>query len=306
MAEEASAEESLFAEPASNLSGNSRFLRTSRTRLTNTKLTTSPYDGARAYQEYGFIDPNFRPLDPADPLEHDGRSLVAAHTQPSQKSLTPREPHDLMLKISAAAMRAALGDESAVHGKENVKPMMDGDAPQSTGPAVGGESRETTTRTPKVRLILPAADKLALGKSDPNEQTKSEAGSIEQVFCPRESREGIIDMMEAHLCAHPLIDGYAHPSAASIRKWAVRQMYLFCHTHDLREAWAYLWENWYCSGRWELWARAANDRKIPVLKTTMMLESHWRRIKHDFLNRSLTAENTHSSETEPPREGEEE
>ena len=78
--------------------------------------------------------------------------------------------------------------------------------------------------------------------------------------------------MEQHLCAHPLIPGYAHPSPAGIREWAVKQMYNFCVASDLRELWAYLWGNWYRSSRWELWARSVYP-EIPVLKTTMILES---------------------------------
>ncbi|KAJ7815602.1 hypothetical protein B0H13DRAFT_2380962 [Mycena leptocephala] len=54
-------------------------------------------------------------------------------------------------------------------------------------------------------------------------------------------------------------------------------------THGLREVWAYLWENWYWSSHWELWVSSAH-LMIPVLKTTMMLESHWQQIKHDFLH----------------------
>ncbi|KAJ6542145.1 hypothetical protein DFH09DRAFT_848348, partial [Mycena vulgaris] len=49
------------------------------------------------------------------------------------------------------------------------------------------------------------------------------------------------------------------------------------------EAWTYLWENWYRPGRWELWARSQHP-EIPRLKPTMMVESHWRCIKHDFLH----------------------
>ncbi|KAJ7222179.1 hypothetical protein GGX14DRAFT_352938 [Mycena pura] len=83
---------------------------------------------------------------------------------------------------------------------------------------------------------------------------------------------------------------YPIPSDASVStrervqmRWAVAGMYKFCVEHDLREVWAYLWENWYRSSRWELWARSMHP-EIPVLKTTMILESHWRRIKHDFLH----------------------
>ncbi|KAJ6580083.1 hypothetical protein DFH09DRAFT_1246058 [Mycena vulgaris] len=53
--------------------------------------------------------------------------------------------------------------------------------------------------------------------------------------------------------------------------------------NELPEAWAYLWENWYRPGRWQLWAHAEHA-EIPRLKTTMMVESHWRRIKRDFLH----------------------
>ncbi|KAJ7241677.1 hypothetical protein B0H12DRAFT_974403, partial [Mycena haematopus] len=102
-------------------------------------------------------------------------------------------------------------------------------------------------------------------------------------FCPTTYRDHILGMMEKHYCAHPLLPGYAPPSANGIRRWAVLQIYRFCVEHGLREVWAYLWENWYRRGRWELWARSAHP-EIPVLKTTMMLESHWRRIKHDFLH----------------------
>jgi hypothetical protein len=61
-------------------------------------------------------------------------------------------------------------------------------------------------------------------------------------------------MMEKHYCAHPLIPGYAHPSPEGIKKWAIQQMYNFCVKHDLCEVWAYLWENWYRKGQWELHA----------------------------------------------------
>ncbi|KAJ6449111.1 hypothetical protein C8R45DRAFT_849909, partial [Mycena sanguinolenta] len=62
-----------------------------------------------------------------------------------------------------------------------------------------------------------------------------------------------------------------------------KQMYTYCFKNDLPEAWAYLWENWYRRGRWELWAWSEHP-EIPRLKTTMMVESHWHRIKRDFLH----------------------
>jgi len=93
-----------------------------------------------------------------------------------------------------------------------------------------------------------------------------------QTFCPLELHANIVDMMEWHFCTHPLIPGYSAPSPDGIKEWAVKQMYEFCFKHDLHEAWAYLWENWYHWGRWELWAWCA-DTRIPQLKTTMMVEA---------------------------------
>ena len=43
--------------------------------------------------------------------------------------------------------------------------------------------------------------------------------------------------------------------------------------------------NWYSSEQWKLWARSHNPEEIPVLKTTIIVESHWRKIKHDYFHR---------------------
>jgi hypothetical protein len=91
-------------------------------------------------------------------------------------------------------------------------------------------------------------------------------------FCPPLYRDPIINMMERHYCAHPSIPGFCPADVKLIKKWVVQHMYNFCVKHELPEVWVYLWENWYRAGRWELWARCAH-KLIPVLKTTMILES---------------------------------
>ena len=60
-----------------------------------------------------------------------------------------------------------------------------------------------------------------------------------RIFCPEEHRETIVNMIEAHLCAH-LIPGYSHPSAEGIKEWSVKQMYQFCFQTKMPETWAYL------------------------------------------------------------------
>jgi SWIM zinc finger len=56
-------------------------------------------------------------------------------------------------------------------------------------------------------------------------------------------------------------------------------MYEFCLQNDLSQVWAYLWNQWYTPDQWVLWARSANEA-IPWLKTTMVVESLWKNIKH--------------------------
>ena len=123
-------------------------------------------------------------------------------------------------------------------------------------------------RSEKITIELPPRPAIERGDKVKEEKFNNE----KRTFCPDQFREAIVNMMEEHLCAHPLIPGYSHPSCAGIREWAVKQIYQFCAKNDLREVWAYLWENWYRAGQWELWARLCYH-EIPVLKTTMILES---------------------------------
>jgi hypothetical protein len=102
-----------------------------------------------------------------------------------------------------------------------------------------------------------------------------------RTFFPPLYREAIINMMERHYCAHPSIPGSSPPDPKLIKRWAVQRMYNFCVKHEWPEVWVYLWENWYRTGRWELWARSAH-KLIPVLKTTMILESQYVKIYYYY------------------------
>ncbi|KAL0945140.1 hypothetical protein HGRIS_004293 [Hohenbuehelia grisea] len=217
-----------------------------RSRLGNTKLSTTPYAPARAHAEFPFIDPEFRPTGAEDPQESEGDRLV--DPEPVQPiTVKPARPHALLLRVPANVVQAALN-----HGKGATEDM--GMAKMKRKP----EGMAATK--PKVCLLMPMG-------CEPEGST-STAAALPRVFCGPELRAQIIDMMEAHLCAHPLIPGYAHPSPCAIREWAVWMIYEYCVGNDLREVWAYLWENWYRRGRWELWARAPYA-EIPILKTLM-------------------------------------
>ena len=82
-------------------------------------------------------------------------------------------------------------------------------------------------------------------------------------------------MIERHFCVHPLLPRYSTPTPEGIKTWAVKQMYGFCVLYELPNLWAYLWENWYWRGQWELWARSGNPKEVSHLKTTMLVEGQW-------------------------------
>ncbi|KAF8238100.1 hypothetical protein L208DRAFT_1243897 [Tricholoma matsutake] len=152
---------------------------------------------------------------------------------------------------------------------------------------MGGGSKNVPVinHTPRLTITVPPPNTngKTLSESGDEQSDDDNDKHNQRTFCPLELHANIINMMERHFCAHPLIPGYLAPSPDGIKEWAVKQIYEFCFKHDLHKAWAYLWENWYHQGRWELWARCA-DTRIPRLKTTMMVEAHWRHIKKDFLH----------------------
>ncbi|KAI6004988.1 hypothetical protein EDC04DRAFT_2908091 [Pisolithus marmoratus] len=200
----------------------------------------------RASHEFTFIDVNFRPPGTPDPTEFEGGVLLEADKVPYDDNIVP----SLSIRIPGLSQITAVPPSKSA-------PIRD------------------ATGTNKPLMI-----KIKLPTGHPDDKS---VPAQSQVFCPTHLCDVIVQMVEQHFCAHPLIPGYCYPSPAGIRQWAVKQMYKFCEENDLPELWAYMWENWYRRGRWELWARAAAPDEIPRLKTTMVMESHWRHVKVDYL-----------------------
>lgn len=100
-------------------------------------------------------------------------------------------------------------------------------------------------------------------------------------------RDTVLEIFSRHYNAHPLIPDHngTYRSPENIYKECITEIYSWCRARNYFRLWAYLYINWYKPGQWELWARSANGREIPILKTTMIVESHWRKIKHDYLHR---------------------
>ena len=102
-----------------------------------------------------------------------------------------------------------------------------------------------------------------------------------------ELRDTVLQMICKHFNAHPLIPDElgCYRTADLIHRESATQAYRWCRSHNYYRLWAYLWKNWYCFPQWKLWARSCNESEIPRLKTTMIVESHWRKLKHDYLHR---------------------
>ncbi|KIM76280.1 hypothetical protein PILCRDRAFT_77964 [Piloderma croceum F 1598] len=113
--------------------------------------------------------------------------------------------------------------------------------PQSTATAL--------SKGVKLTIKLPPSKENRKPETTKSDTTACEVDTDSKcTFCPVEHRQPIIKMLENCYCAYPLIPGYSSLTLEGIREWAVKQMYNYCVDHDLREVWAYLWENWYRPG----------------------------------------------------------
>jgi hypothetical protein len=244
-----------------------------RERLAKSKLSTSPYTPKKAHAEFNFINISWRPPGQPDKEEHEGGMRDDwkpnhAPAQPNPNAIHIRLPPPTQ---SAQPPTSTPSNPSNLLSSCPVSPdTVTGDVSNRVQMGPAAISALGTT----IKLLPPRPPAAARPKETDLEVSESEAEdrNTRRTFCPPENRLPILDMMETHYCAHPLIPGYSHPSPAGIKYWAVKEMYEYCHSNDLREVWAYLWENWYREGRWEIWARSAHP-EIPTVKTTMVMES---------------------------------
>ena len=106
------------------------------------------------------------------------------------------------------------------------------------------------------------------------------------MYCPLSHHLSILHLVGKHFCQHPILRERHGQSRTrqQIHRDAILEKYYHCYTKNLREAWAYLWTNWYAPGKWELWARSLYERAIPRRRTTMVVEALWRNYKRMSLN----------------------
>lgn len=107
-------------------------------------------------------------------------------------------------------------------------------------------------------------------------------------FCKKELHTEIIEIVERHFHYHPSIPIHRNGSnitltSEQIRGSCLQELYAFCRHQNLPQVFRYFWINWYCPDRWEWWALSSLSENIPLARTTMVLESHWKVLKRDHL-----------------------
>jgi len=105
-----------------------------------------------------------------------------------------------------------------------------------------------------------------------------EASSVEE-------RNSLLALIHRHFNYHSKIpfEGGIWKQEDAIHQMCAAEMYSFCRGRNWWRTWVYFWAEWYAPEKWKLWARSVS-LEVPVFKTTMILESHWRVLKHDILH----------------------
>ena len=235
-----------------------------RTRLAKGKLSTTPYNLDRARAEYQFISADFIPpgtrtdIDDYEgglPDDQSPASIVQQSSSinqpanPSQPPALAEISNSLKIKFRVPDIASAVGRViRGVGFKLTLAPTKQASSDGDDDEVGCNSDKESDADGNGISLDDDDADDGKPGR---------------HTFCPELYRNAIVNMMEKHYCAHPLIPGYSRPHAIGIKQWAVQSIYNFCVKHELPEVWVYLWENWYHKGRWELWARSGHEM-IPV------------------------------------------
>ncbi|PKY52195.1 hypothetical protein RhiirA4_305380, partial [Rhizophagus irregularis] len=91
-------------------------------------------------------------------------------------------------------------------------------------------------------------------------------------------------MIKRHANMHPLIPVAKNTfwDSTEIYQYCVKEAYEYCYSNNLTKLWGYLWINWYNRKDWKLFARSAYSSAMPLARTTMITESHWRVLKYNY------------------------
>lgn len=108
------------------------------------------------------------------------------------------------------------------------------------------------------------------------------------VLCAEKDIQDILKMIKKHSVLHPLIpiNEGTFLTSDEIYQRSVREAYNYCKQKNFVCLWGYLWINWYKKNCWHLFARASYSKALPLARTTMLVESHWRVLKYNYKHNS--------------------
>jgi hypothetical protein len=103
-------------------------------------------------------------------------------------------------------------------------------------------------------------------------------------LCSEADAKAVMGLIKKHSILHPLIpvDINVFLTSDEIYHKSTSEIYQYCQQRNLVHLWAYLWINWYSKKNWKLFARSSYPRAMPIARTTMIVESHWRVLKHNY------------------------
>ncbi|KAI9317366.1 hypothetical protein BDR26DRAFT_885765 [Obelidium mucronatum] len=199
------------------------------------------------------------------------------------KDISEKQAYLLMVKLQ---QQVENDDEESETG------ARDGDSDGSVDDDVDSDQDSaddsgTESRTLLDSLTVTQLESRLIQEGIPEVEASNEVFSKDPnyTFCPLAHRPLIIKLLCKHFCRHSLLperDGFFVDSRG-IWEASVREIYNHCVVNNLREVWAYLWNEWYRWDRWCSWARASCTEEISVKRTTMIVESHWEKLKHTDL-----------------------
>ncbi|KAI1000716.1 hypothetical protein K3495_g7484 [Podosphaera aphanis] len=89
-------------------------------------------------------------------------------------------------------------------------------------------------------------------------------------------RNIVLAMFSRHFNMHSMIPDQngTYRSAEMTHSDCINELYTWCRARNYFCLWAFLFVNWYAPVHRKLWTRSSNPERLPVLKTTMIIESH--------------------------------
>ena len=207
-------------------------------------LPTLVYNPQHANHKYAFIDVSFQPTGRVDLNDTEGGVPGEKCEQDVQGSnaimtpLTSEDPNSIKIRIptsfpSRSSQSILTVGTSALDVTTKLAMNMRDDVSGSMLTCSRCDLSVVSTSSAvdnamKLTIRIPTPSTIHHSGTENESDADDETANERHTFCPVEHRDTLVQIMEQHFCAHPLIPGYSAPTPEGIKAWAVRQIYEFC------------------------------------------------------------------------------